>query len=46
MNEYSVYQARLEGLLRLAAHVLMDGDDAERADVARQIGEVMGEVEG
>lgn len=41
IREHETYQARIEGLLRLAAQVLVDGDEGERADVARQIGDVM-----
>lgn len=37
-------QAKAEGMLRLAARVLVDGDGVERADVARQITELLGEV--
>lgn len=31
------YEAKLEGILRLAARVLIDGDRAEQLDVAEQI---------
>ena len=44
IREHETYQARIEGLLRLAAQVLADGDDMERADVVRQIDAVLGEV--
>jgi hypothetical protein len=37
IREHLAYQAKLEGLLRLAAQVLTSGDAAERADVAGQI---------
>lgn len=44
IREHLTYQARVEGLLRLAAQVLREGDDEERADVVRQIDELLGEV--
>lgn len=44
IREHLTYQARVEGLLRLAAQVLADGDDEERAEVVRQIDAVLGEV--
>lgn len=44
IRDHLTYQARVEGLLRLAAQVLADGDDEERADVVRQIDAVLGEV--
>lgn len=45
IREHEAYQARLEGLLRLAGQVLVDGDEVERADVAMQIDVFLGEVE-
>ena len=44
IREHETYQARIMGLLRLAAQVLADGDDEERADVVRKIDELLGEV--
>lgn len=43
IREHLAYQAKLEGLLRLAAQVLTSGDKAERADVAGQIECAIGE---
>ena len=45
MRKALTAQAKAEGMLRLAALVLVDGDGVERADVARQITELLGEVE-
>lgn len=35
--------AKLEGALRLASKVLVDGDEAERKDVAEQINKILNE---
>lgn len=37
IREHLAYQARLEGVLQLASKVIVDGDEAERRDVAGQI---------
>jgi hypothetical protein len=37
IREHLAYQARLEGVLQLASRVIIDGDEAERRDVAGQI---------
>ena len=37
IREHLGYESRLEGLLQLASRVLLNGDKAERDDVAAQI---------
>lgn len=37
IREHARYESRLEGLLQLASRVLLNGDEAERVDVAKQI---------
>lgn len=43
IREHLAYQAKLEGILRLAAKVIIDGDQAEREQVAGQIECVLAE---
>ena len=42
IKEHEAYQAKLEGVLGLAKRVLVDGDEAERVQVAQQIEMVLG----
>ena len=44
IREHLAYQARLEGALRLAAHVLTDGDEFERQTTAQQIELVLEDI--
>jgi hypothetical protein len=37
IREHVRYESKLEGLLQLASRVLLNGDEAERVDVAKQI---------
>lgn len=37
IREHVRYESKLEGILQLASRVLLNGDEAERVDVANQI---------
>lgn len=37
IREHLRYESKIEGLLQLASRVLLNGDEAERVDVAKQI---------
>lgn len=41
IREHIRYESRLEGLLQLASRVLLNGDKAERDDVAKQIQDLL-----
>lgn len=46
IREHLTYQAKLEGLLQLAGKALLDGDEIERATIASQIEDLLGQHGG